>query len=273
MDLKRSWERLCALFPRAAASQPPSPPSTTPAAASHDGEWLESGLVLLEQGKTGEAEAAARSRLDRDAADVEAAYLLGRVFLAKCDTAQARAWFEKVLAHDADCPLGHHGAGLVRLAIGDTPAALRSLRRAVELRHDYVDALVDQALAHLATRATEDAADCLNLALAFEPGHARARVMLSSLLIDAGELDAAEDVIGAAHRRNAALDYQLARLRNAQGRTEEAAGAIESALRASPRDPALLVNLGLACMQQLGDPVRAGSLLRAAVDAAPGLVA
>ncbi len=75
---------------------------------------------------------------------------MGMIELGHHQTRKAIEWFERAAARRADFAPAQFGLGLALREMGDTPAALARFKRAIELKHDYVEALLFAAELHAA---------------------------------------------------------------------------------------------------------------------------
>ena len=199
---------------------------------------------------------------------------------------QFREKFQSLLGKSAPrATLQDHGAppdsgwlerGLALQRAGRSEEALASFNRAVEAKHDDVEALVGQAETHIELGHPEDAADCFELALAFAPDHVPALVGLCRLLRGAGAADTALQHIQRALQlapHDAGLHFESALTHNRCGDTEGALAAYQRALELKPDYAAASVNLGLIHLTQLGDAHRAQWYFERAIEIEPEAVA
>ncbi len=146
--------------------------------------------------------------------------------------------------------------GLALQRAGRSEEALASFERAVELKHDDVDALVGQAETHIELGHFEDAADCFELALAFAPDHVPALLGLGRLRREAGDCESALRLLERAARaapRSAAPCFELGLTHNRHGNTRTALSSYERALELEPDHAAACINAGLIHLAQLGN--------------------
>jgi tetratricopeptide (TPR) repeat protein len=153
-------------------------------------------------------------------------------------------------------------------AKGEPAKALDAYQRAIDLVDGCAEGHFGQARAYLALGHAQDAADCLEIALAFEPMHVDALCLLALVRRDAANPHSALDLleraaVAAPDRADIALELGLAQ--NRCGRTEAAMATYRAAMVRFPADPAPRVNLGLIHLQQLGEPRAAERLFREAL--------
>lgn len=185
----------------------------------------------------------------------------------------AGAEFERIAAHwpmsaAADC-----AGGMLALDRGEPQAALVHFRAAIARAHDLVAGHVGEARAHLALGNLEEASDCLELALAFDPQSADARLELGRLHLQAEAPESAIPVLEDARRLASGrweIAFELGRAYDRAGRDADAVAAYERAVALDPAGSAAHVNLGLLHLQVRGDPAAAQAHFRAALAADPG---
>jgi tetratricopeptide (TPR) repeat protein len=166
----------------------------------------------------------------------------------------------------------HFDIGVAARKAGKVQEALASFERALEIRTNYAEALVQQGELLADISRHEDAADSFTLALAHDAGLAAAWAGYGKLLRLGGRIEEAIlHLERAATLAPASVDVwlALALALNEAGQTDQAAAAYERAIEAAPDQPAAYVNLGLLCLSQRGDPDRAEMLFRRAVELAP----
>ncbi len=159
---------------------------------------------------------------------------------------------------------------------GDPKAALECFRRAVEIRHDNVEALVSQGEVQFELCLYEDAADSFELALAFEPDCIEALLGLGRLAREAGDQERALRHLQRAVQRaphNPELRFELGLSYNRAGDTQAALSSYTRALELQPQHAAACVNLGLIYLAQRGDARRAQQLFERAAAMQPESVA
>jgi tetratricopeptide (TPR) repeat protein len=154
---------------------------------------------------------------------------------------------------------------------GRLEEALASYARAIELKHDYVDALNAQAVAYLNLGRLEEAEDAFNLAVAFDPASAGAFFGLGLI---ASERAADEDA-RSCFQRAAELDpalvpahARLGTLAYSRDRFEEATAHFQRAVQLQSELPELQSNLGLA-LTRTGRHEEAIAHLRRAIELRP----
>jgi tetratricopeptide (TPR) repeat protein len=206
---------------------------------------------------------------------VEEACRRGRLELKSGVPARAIETFEHAIALDPACAEAHFGLGAARAALGDVSAALQSVLRAVEIKHDYAEALFFAGRLHDQLGQQQEAIDCFQLALVFDPRSSASRLALARRWADSRGPEAAilllQEAVDA-EIADCAVYCELARRVNGQGDTESARKYYEAAIAHFPDDPAPAVNLGLLHLAQLGNPAQAETLLRSALAREPGLI-
>jgi tetratricopeptide (TPR) repeat protein len=171
------------------------------------------------------------------------------VALAKMGrTDEAIPELQKALLVDPDSALTHANLGLA-LRVRDPGAALLHMRRAVELKPDFVDARLNLGAALLEAGQRREAQAMFEAALALDPASATTRFRLGSILLERGHPEEAMAPLAAALR----LDASLSEARNSlgvaalrTGRVDEAIARFREMLRESPRQAEAEANLGAA---------------------------
>src|SRR5690606_30652104 len=173
---------------------------------------LGDALLAAPDGPRAEARRHLRRAADAPAPPILTYLALGRLDLAEGDPAAARAWFERAAETararrgpaappDDGAALPDALAGLAdaELALGDLAAARRHLEAAGEAAPDRAD--LGAHLGDVLAAGGEQAED---------PGEPRALVARGRSLLEAGELDQAEEVLRAALERDRGPDASLA---------------------------------------------------------------
>jgi Flp pilus assembly protein TadD len=112
------------------------------------------------------------------------------------------------------------------VAAGRLPEAERSVARALECRHDYVEALLLQSAIFREQGRLEEAADSLTLAVHYRPDQADAYYLLGDTATSQGRADEAER----AFRRALTIEPSHARAHNALGALLSDRGALNEAV-------------------------------------------
>ncbi|MDE0365222.1 MAG: sulfotransferase [Gammaproteobacteria bacterium] len=161
--------------------------------------------------------------------------------------------------------------GSIRLAQGDTRAAVTHLSRAVEEAPGFAQAAVDLARAYRQDSRLDDAVRCLQGCVARTPGNSEAWQLLGDALVERGDVLAGRDAFRRAaaadpHRREIAAALEALR----HGRRQAAEQAFRGILRRQPDHVAALVGLANIALDAnaVGDAER---LLRHALKLAPNM--
>lgn len=228
------------------------------------------GLVDAKELRWEDAMARFRRALAIRPSHAEARANLG-VALAKMGKVdEAIPQLEKALRVDPSSSLTHANLGLA-LRGKDPARALDHMRRAVELKPDFMEARLNLGAALLDGGKDEEARAAFEAALAIDPRSAPAHFRLGSILLDHGRPREA-----AAHFEEALrLDPKLASARNSlgvarlrEGRPDQAIPLFRDALRESPENADTESNLGTALLRT-GQDAEAESHLRAALALKP----
>ncbi len=148
-------------------------------------------------------------------------------------------------------------------------------QRAIDIRHDDVDALLEQAETCLELGRKEEARDAFELALAFMPDSVRALAGIGRLARNAAPVEALQYYRRALELspQDPVLHFECGLAHNRHGDTRAAQAAYQRAIDLDPDYVAAVVNLGLLHLSQLGDVGRARQLFERAVELQPDLVA
>jgi tetratricopeptide (TPR) repeat protein len=228
------------------------------------------GLVDARELRWEEAIARFRRALAIRPGHAEARANLG-VALAKMGRVdEAIPQLEKALRIDPSSSLTHANLGLA-LRGKDPARALEHMRRAVELKPDFMEARLNLGAALLDGGQDAEARAAFDGALAIDPRSAPAHFRLGSILLEHGRSDEA-----AAHFEEALrLDPKLASGRNSlgvarlrEGRPDQAIPLFRDALRESPDNADAEANLGTALLRT-GQDAEAETHLRAALALKP----
>jgi len=169
----------------------------------------------------------------------------------------------------------HSGAhlqiGRVLRQNGRNEEAAEHLRAVLALEPHNHEALVELGRSLAAGCRIDEAIDCFRQALQLEPDSAVALEAMGSVYLEDHCYDDAEDCFRKAVGLNSARaesHFHLARALDAQGRTAEAAVALEQAVALDPRADGPLLRLAMV-RRALGDLNSAADLLRRATEIKP----
>ncbi|MBN2206880.1 MAG: tetratricopeptide repeat protein [Candidatus Aminicenantes bacterium] len=179
---------------------------------------------------------------------------------------EALRYVELALALDPGHALSHRLAGIIRLQNREPGPAAESFAK-------WLEAEPDSAEGHLYLGlASQEAGDKERAEAAFRAsfeagGSAQAAFRLGTLLLEKGELEEAlayaDRAIAKAGREKDGHNLRGVIL-NQMGRYSEAVAGFEAAVALAPDDPALLVNLAIACLNG-GATERARALFQKAL--------
>ena len=170
----------------------------------------------------------------------------------------------------------HYRLGREALAEGRLDAAIASLERAIEARHDHVDAIVALGEAYQARGEAEDAYDQFRLALAFDPACAGAHVGLGRLLRSDARHEESEQHLRSALSAAPALKeawLELGLTLTRRNQVADAAAAYQRAIELDPACAEACINLGLVYLTHEGDARQAESWFLRACEGLPRLPA
>jgi tetratricopeptide (TPR) repeat protein len=193
--------------------------------------------------------------------------------LASGDAIAAVALLNGPLRPGAESHRRHRILGIAARAAGMHDIAAVELDRALDLEPEDAETLYHRGRLYLDHDDAEQAADMFQLALVHAPGHGPAAIQLARLHRKAGRLsDAAvtlEDAGVAREDADPDVCFEYGRILEASGTPGEAAAAYRRVLEVRPDDVAVLVQLGLLLLDQIGDATAAEDCFRRAVDADP----
>jgi len=222
------------------------------------------------------AEAFLRVALELEPRSAAALAGMGQIALSRRRYSEAIALFRQALEYVPDATRLHYPLALAYRGLGEIDRARSQLEasgevgvRANDPVLDEVYALRDGERAHLLqgrlafeAGSYDDAAAAFRRALLADPASVRARINLASALSAQGSrelLEEGERLLREAldlEADNATAAFNLGMLLVQSGRPQEAVPALERAVRLSPRDPALQVEL-TRVLRIVGRPQRA----------------
>jgi tetratricopeptide (TPR) repeat protein len=228
------------------------------------------GLVDAKEEQWAAAIARFHSALSIRPGHAEARANLG-VALAKMGKVdEAIPQLEKALRLDPNSSLTHANLGLA-LRSKDMPRALEHMRRAVELKPDFMEARLNLGAALLDAGKGDEAQGAFEAALAIDSTSAAAHFRLGSILLDHGRPREA----AARFEQALVLDPKLASARNSlgvarlrEGRADQAIPLFQDSLREGPGNADVEANLGTALLR-VGREAEAETHLRAALALKP----
>jgi tetratricopeptide (TPR) repeat protein len=192
------------------------------------------------------------------------------------DLDEALVYVDSALAARPNFSQAHLQRARILYSSGQHPAALAAFQRATELTPGDAQAWTGQAQAHVALDEREDARDCYELALAHAPDCVAARLGLSRLLRDAGDIEAALAHVMHALKiapHDAQIHFEAALIQRRAGDARGSIEAYERALELKPDFIAARINLGLMYLSVSGDPSRAQMQFKRAIEIDPACVA
>jgi tetratricopeptide (TPR) repeat protein len=243
--------------------------SPTPPAAG----WVEQQLGRLARGMIEEVEREARDACAREPRCAEAHFLAGKALLARGEFSTAATELRRAIELKPGEADFHHDLGIASRGLGEKRLALTAFDRALAIRHDHISAAYHAGLTHAELGEFEEAKDCYSLALAFDPLSSAARTDLARLFMDQDKPQAALDLLREAVTGNiadCAVYSCLAKLLVQVGEVRAAEDAYRAAIERFPDNAALLVNFGMLRLGQLGDATGAEALFRRAIEIDPG---
>jgi tetratricopeptide (TPR) repeat protein len=228
------------------------------------------GLVYAKELRWEEAIASFRRALAIRPSHAEARANLG-VALAKTGKVEdAIPQLERALKIDPASSLTHANLGLA-LRGRDMPRALEHMRRAVELKPDFMEARLNLGAALLDAGKADEAQAAFEAALEIDPGSAPAHLRLGSIYLERGRPREAASHLEQALRLDPTLSAArnslgVARLRD--GHPDQAIPLFREVVKESPKDADAQANLGTALVRT-GQGAEAEPHLRAALELKP----
>ncbi|HEV2678180.1 MAG TPA: tetratricopeptide repeat protein [Aliidongia sp.] len=208
---------------------------------------LEAAISRHGLGHYVEAEAIYRELLAERADDADALHLLGVLTHQRGRSDDGRALIEAALAIDDTNPIYHNNLASVRLALGDRAGAETSAQRALALRADYPDALVNLGTALVRSGRLDEAGGHYRAALRLRADDAESWFHFGNLLALQGRTDQSIEVYRQALSLRPGHGETLVNLGNAlklNGDRENAAACYRQALQIDPSSAPALNNLG-----------------------------
>ena len=187
-------------------------------------------------------------------ADPSLQYAFGLALVRSDRAEEAERIFSRVLAEHPDVPELNVVIGQIHAARGDFPAAVASLRRALDLRPDVPEANASLGDIYLRQGDFRAATEALRAELAHRPGNVQARQTLATVLdLDGKSEEAVRELrrIVAVKPNYADARYLFGKILLARGDEAEAIAHLEVAGRLAPADANIQYQLGLA-YQRLG---------------------
>ncbi len=173
-------------------------------------------------------------------ARVHSLLVAGNERAAHASYMEAIGCFEELLALDPGHAIAHNNLGAVHIKVGHYEEAERQIRRAIQIKRNYPDALFNLATVLRWKGLILESEAPLRRALKLSPQHVGARVSLGLTLILAGRLPDAKDCFETALKiapDSADAWVGLAEVAELEGRFEEADRLLKRALEVDPKAP------------------------------------
>jgi tetratricopeptide (TPR) repeat protein len=155
-----------------------------------------SGEILEIQGKYPEAAAEYRKAIEKNPRALDLHFRLGRVILIDSQGPEAlenaRHEFEAELALNHGDAAAEYEVGQILIAQGKRESGVGHLKRALELRPDFVEALVAVSRTHLDAKQYPEAISLLNRAIKVQPRNEAAHYSLMMAYRNSGDMEAAK---------------------------------------------------------------------------------
>ncbi len=218
---------------RAAAAAPDDPHS-----------HLHLSRIHLQQRAFAAAEAASRRALELAQATGRSSFLrhMSLVAAARKDFAAAQDWARQAVREDPGDPWSHANLAHVLAQQNDLDGAERALSAALDCEMSNAAPFLQQlSMVELRRRHPERARELAAQAIAADPSSPRPYATMANLLMQAGELDAAERnvlrALGLGPSAPAPFLRQLGDIEARRGNLEQAVAMAEQAVAADPNDP------------------------------------
>ena len=230
----------------------PQPPRTGFALSNPEGrvsEGTDLFPIAVERHQKGdfrEAERLYRAIVQHDPHHDEALHLLGVLTVQAGKPVEATDLISRAIQINGTKPEFHYNMGLAQLALNDRDAAIQYFRRAVALRPDYAEALINLGNLFLEID-KEEAEECFRSAVKLVPENPVIHNNLGAVLIAREEAEEAEQSFREALRLKP--DYPealngLGLALGAQGKFDEAIDSFQAALGHRPNYAQAYNNLG-----------------------------
>jgi len=205
-----------------------------------DGIETALGVLAMDAGSPGEAEAHYRAALALDPTSTDAMGRLFTLYRGRGREADLQGLIGAALATNERSVMHHNWLGLILMRRGDAAGAEREFRRAMDLAPDFGGTMANLGSLYGRTGRLEEAVDILGRALRIDPKNLEARVNYGAALAKLGRLDEAIASLEEARR----MGMKSVELLNAvglayaqSGRARDAIGALSESLTLSPDQP------------------------------------
>ncbi|MEH6550556.1 MAG: tetratricopeptide repeat protein [Pseudomonadales bacterium] len=165
---------------------------------------------------------------------------------------QARAEYLESLAINADFPSGQHQIGIDQQTQGEFSLAEQSYKQTLAIDNRFNASRLNLAQLYYQQGRRDEAVETYEAVLELEPNAAPAHYALGLLMAELGDMAQAEHYLEAAGRtgNNPRAWYNLAVLRQQQGKTDTAEQAYLQALNLTPGNPEFIQGLVSLYAQQ-----------------------
>ena len=184
---------------------------------------------------------------------------------------QAERIYRQILREDPNQPDALHLVGLVAFQQNNSAAAIRDMRRAIELNPDSAPYHNNLASVYLAVRRLDEAAACCSRALQIRPDFAEARGNWGRVLAQRGDLPQAVEAYRLAlgpNPHSPKLHFHLGEALWRTDRIEEALDSFRTAVRLDPGNYDAYSMMGCVLLEA-GRPDEAIDCFRRAVEIEP----
>ena len=139
------------------------------------------GNCYFQMQKYAEAEAAYQKILEKDPQNAEAMLLIGNCYANRGENEKAMEWYNKIDFENISDPMVLFNIGSTFYKQSKLDLALKYYKRAVELQSDFLDAIYELGLVHLALNNSAEATAAFESYLKYDPDSERASQVKSFL--------------------------------------------------------------------------------------------
>ena len=230
------------------------------------------GILEMQRGQTGEAEAAFKKAIASDPQYAEAQNNLGVLYNREGKDADAATLYRQAIANDPKYTKAYVNLGLLLAQHGQVAQGEQQLRTAIQMNPNDPGSYTALGMIQGKTGRPAEAVESFRKALSFESNSADAHLNLGIALVDQYDrTNGFKEFLEAARLdpRSPAVHYNLGRFYFETAKYEDARKELEEALRLEPNDAPALYFLALAAKQD-NDLDRSTQLFEKVIALQPG---
>ena len=230
------------------------------------------GILEMQRGQTGEAEAAFKKAIASDPQYAEAQNNLGVLYNREGKDSDAATLYRQAIANDPKYTKAYVNLGLLLAQHGQVAQGEQQLRTAIQMNPNDPGAYTALGMIQGKTGRPAEAVESFRKALSFESNSADAHLNLGIALVDQYDrTNGFKEFLEAARLdpRSPAVHYNLGRFYFETAKYEDARKELEEALRLEPNDAPALYFLALAAKQD-NDLDRSTQLFEKVIALQPG---